>query len=826
MPAPEETTATAREFLADHPEAEDALAALVERDAQGEPWTFADIGLDSGQFGELVARDLAREVDDGYRLENSAAIRAAIEAGPADADDASGAASKATDATVSTDTPADSTRLAVSDIDPVSFLGLFGTLLAVAGARLVAAPAVFQQGFVVSPANDTYFFRYWQERLAARADGILDLGLFADMGGAASTRPLAHATNWWVTVLLGGVDAASAVAAWLPVVASVALGYLVYRLARLLTNDVRVALAAVVFYGIAPANVVYTSVGFLDHQAHQYLWLGLLVVTLTALGTDAARRTAQDTQTAARAHARDATMWAIALGLAVAVAASAHAYGGSPLTFVPVAAVVGLRVALDVRHGISPTYANAPLLGGLGLGAALALAAHLGLGWHESIAAVTPVLVAGGALVVVGLGELWRRVSLPSLGLVAAEAVVAVGGLIAYALVRPDDIDRLQTRADALFFREGISETASLFSPDFAVIFGPLLQLGLGFYFAIAVLAVATWAVARRYEPGWLVVVCFAWYYTLLATIQVRFAGQLAILIAPFAGIGLVYLLSAIDIARPVAVVGRPADADSQLPRALRKDTTAAAGTITSLGLPDSTRVRGYLVATILVVLLFNFLLVPSLVGQTTHDQAQFDAALTVDSHADDVDREYPQNFVLSRWGDNRMYNYFVSGESEGYGYARSNHDQFLASATPDDWYDQFQGRVGYVVLTEREGVPENTTYAALHEGLGLGANDTAATGHYQLLASDDGVRTFAVVPGATIQVSGSNGEQVTATTTVAVGTDGDGATYEYARSAPVANGTATIRVAHPGEYQVGNRTVMVSDEDIFAGNRTTVPPA
>ena len=844
MPSPEETTAAAREFLADHPEAEDALAALVERDARDEPWTFADIDLDSGRFGELVARDLAREVDDGYRLRNPDAVRAAVEAGPADADDAS---PEGPDPDAAGSADASDARLsrfdAATDVDAVTLLGLVGALLAVAGARLVAAPAVFQRGFVVSPSNDTYFFRYWQERLVARADGALDLGLFADMGGAAGTRPLAHATNWWVTALLGGVDAAPAVAAWLPVVASVCLGYLVYRTARLLTGDVRAALAAVLFYGLAPVNVVYTSVGFLDHQAHQYLWLGLLVAALTALGVDVARRVEHtDAQTAARAHARDARTWLVALALAVAVAASAHAWGGSPLTFVPAAAAVGLRVALDVRRDLSPTYANAPLLAGLAVGAAGALGAHLALGWHESIAGVTPVLVAGGALVVVGLGELWRRVSLPPLALVAAEAVVAVGGLVAYARLRPGDVDRLRTRADDLFFREGISETASLFSPDFAVVFGPLLQLGLGFYFAIAVLAAATWAVARRYEPGWLVLVCFAWYYTLLATIQVRFAGQLAIFIAPFAGIGLVYLLSAIDIARPVAALspseesdspstrGRLSRAGSSRPGADGEPTEGTA--ITSLALPDGTRLRGYLAATVALVLLFNLLLVPSLVGQTTHDRAQFDAALTVDAHAEAIDREYPRNFVLSQWGDNRMYNYFVSGESQSYGYARSNHDQFLASANPGDWYDRFQGRVGYVVVTDREDAPAtNTTYAALHEGLGLGVNDTAATGRYQLLASDDGVRTFAVVPGATIRVTdpaavGATGEAVTATTEVAVEESGANVTHEYAREATVANGTATIRVAHPGEYRVGNATVTVTDDDVVAGNRTTVPAA
>ncbi|PHQ45604.1 hypothetical protein DJ68_11945, partial [Halorubrum sp. C3] len=480
---------------------------------------------------------------------------------------------------------------------------------------------------------------------------------------------------------------------------------------------------------------------------------------------------------------------------------------------------------------------------GSSLGAGGALAVPLALGWHESIAAVTPVLVAGGAFVVVGLGELWRRVSLPPLALVAAEAVVAVGGLVAYARLRPGDVDRIRTRAADLFFREGISETVSLFSPDFAVVFGPLLQLGLGFYFAIAVLAVATWATARRYEPGWLVVVCFAWYYTLLATVQVRFAGQLAIMIAPFAGIGLVYLLSAIDIARPVAALGRGDDVSpstrgrSSRGRPSRTGADSEPGgetAITSLALPEETRLRGYLAATVALVLLFNLLLVPPLVGQTTHDRVQFDAALTVDSHAEDVDREYPQNFVLSQWGDNRMYNYFVNGEARSYSYARSNYDQFLTATHPDEWYNRFQDRVGYVVVTERENAPPTeSTYTTLYDGLGVGVNDTAATGHYQLLTATEGIRTFAVVPGATISVPepssvGVENGTVTATTTVTVpNSSGEvtatGTTFEYERHAAVSNGTATIRVAHPGEYQVGTQSVTVTNDAVHNGNQTVV---
>ncbi|AZQ14240.1 hypothetical protein [Halorubrum sp. PV6] len=842
MPSPEETTANARAFLDEHPQAEKPLEALVERDARGEPWTFDQIDLDSGRFGELVSRDLATSVDGGYRLEHPDAIRAAIEMESDTLDDAhlstSEQATTRPDPGPAHDTNSDaiSNVTTHTSVDPWTTLGLIGTLLTVAVARLVAAPAVFRNGFIVSPSNDTYFFRYWQERLAARADGLFDLGLFADMGGAASTRPLAHATNWWITVLLGGVDAAPAVAAWLPIVASVCLGYLVYRTARLLTDDVRVALAAVLFYGLAPVNVVYTSVGFLDHQAHQYLWLGLLVAALTTLGVNVARRDNSDPQATARDHARDARMWFIALALAVAVAASAHVYGGSPLTFVPVAAIVGLRVALDVRHGRSPAYANAPLIAGLALGAVGAVAAHVVLGWHESIAAVTPTLVAGGALVVAGLGELWRRVSLPPLGLIAGEVVVAISGLVTYARLRPSDIDRIWTRADDLFFREGISETVSLFSPDFAVVFGPLLQLGLGFYFAIAVLVVATWGVARHDEPGWLVLVCFAWYYTLLATIQVRFAGQLAIMIAPFAGIGLVYLLSVIDIARPVVALSQDDESNttSRPSRHQGDDNVEDGQSITSLAVPEKTRLRGYLAATVALVLLFNLLLVPSLVGQTTYDRAQFDATQAISAHAEQADREYPRNFVLSQWGDNRMYNYFVNGEARSYGYARSNYDQFLTAAHPDDWYNRFQDRVGYIVVTERETTPPaGSTYTSLYNGLGIGINNTAATSHYQLLTSTEGVQTFAVVPGATIEVSepssvGAANGTVTASTTVTVPDSSpeaasNGTTFEYIRRAVVTNGTATIRVAHPGEYQVGSQSVTIPTDAVLSGNHTVV---
>jgi len=835
MPSPEETTAVAHEFLTDHPEAEDALVLLLARDAESDSWTFAETEFDSGQFGEFVSRDLATAVSDGYCLNHPDAIRAAIDA----ADTKVSNHSTDTHSTPEEHRSDGSSRFgflsALTGDDIYTRLALVGALCAVVVARLVGASAVFRDGYVVSPANDTYFFRYWQEQLAARADGIFDVGLFADMGGAATIRPLSHAINWWLTVLVGGPDAAPFVAAWLPIATAVCLGYVVYRLSLLLTGDVRVSLAAVLFYGLAPANVVYTTVGFLDHQSHQYLWLGLLVFALTALAADIPRRKREagiDLNAAARAHARAPTSWILAVVLAIAVGASAHLWGGSPLTFIPVAAVIGLRIPVDIRHDSLPVHANLPLLGGLAVGAGLAAVAHLGFGWHEPIAAVTPVLVAVGALVVMISGELWRRSSLAATRFIFVEIVVAIGGVLTYRTLRPSDIERFRVRAGDLFFREGATETASLFSPDFAVVLGPLLQLGLGFYLGIAVLVAVTWAIVRRYEPGWLVLACFAWYYILLATVQVRFAGQLAIFIAPFAGIGLLYLLAAIDIARPVEILDPITESDpTRAPTHTQgtdtesgsfrnRDTSADRPDTSTFQIPDGMRMRGYLAVTVAFVLLFNLILVPPLVGQTTHDRAQFDAAQSIDAHADSVNRDYPRNFVLSRWGDNRMYNYFVSGESQSYAYAQRYHEQFLAAENPDSWYDRFQNRVGYVVITDQENTPlNNATYEILYSGLGVGANDTAATGHYQLLTTDNGVRTFAVVPGAKLHVNGTAGDRVTAMKSVSIANE----TYTYSRSGTLTNGSTTIRVAYPGEYTLGNQTVNVTDTAVREGNQITL---
>ncbi|MFC7058364.1 hypothetical protein [Halovenus salina] len=123
---------------------------------------------------------------------------------------------------------------------------------------------------------------------------------------------------------------------------------------------------------------------------------------------------------------------------------------------------------------------------------------------------------------------------------------------------------------------------------------------------------------------------------------------------------------------------------------------------------------------------------------------------------------------------------------------------------------------MGYVVLLDQD-LPTGTTHSKLFEKLGAGNNSVA---HFQLIYSSPDVRTFAVVPGAVVQVQTSPGANVTAKTTVE--TAGEQFTY---RRTTTANdtGTATIRVAYPGKYTVGSETVTVAREAVYEGATVSV---
>ncbi|MFC6722105.1 hypothetical protein ACFQHN_32080 [Natrialbaceae archaeon GCM10025896] len=367
-----------RSFLHDHPEAEGALEQLVSLDRAA--WTFDDAPLDSGLFGELVSTPIVEKTDDGdYRF----ADREAVEAVVAGVD---------TGETKTADTDKSDMSISLPEIDFTLAGAIAGVLAIVALVRSLYFSSVFQNGFVVSPANDPYFYRYWQAELLARSSSATDLGMLSTVGELTRLRPLTHALNWWFAALLGGTpDAAATVAAWLPIVASVVLAGVLYGLAVILTDDHRIGLASVLLLALMPVHVVYTALGFLEHRPYQYLWLIIVAFALAWLAVDLQRRlNRSEPRDAAVGHAKSSRAWAMAVLLAVGVAASAHVYGGSPLTFVPVAAYFGFRVVADTRRGIPALPANTPALAGVFVGSLLAMGAHVRWDWHSSVAGTIP----------------------------------------------------------------------------------------------------------------------------------------------------------------------------------------------------------------------------------------------------------------------------------------------------------------------------------------------------------------------------------------------------------------------------------------------------
>ncbi len=797
----DEALEAARTFLAERPDGEAALEAVLEADADAESWTFDDVALDSGTFGELVSRGIVERTDGEYRLADPEGVEAVL------------AGEERPTATESGRFPGGLPSFEPGVWgDTRALFGLVGALALVVAMRLTQYGSVFRGDDVVSPGNDPYFYRYWVEELLAESTSPTDVGLLAELpSGATTRRPLTHALNWWFATILGGDQwAADMVAAWLPVVATVALGVVVYALAVVLTRDVRVGIASVVLLAVTPVHAVYTQVGFLEHRLHQYLWLGVTVLALAWLAVDfSRRRESTGDREALRGHLSSPVTWAFAVVLGSSLGISVHLWGGSPLLFVPLAAYIGLRALLDVREDVSPALANLPVLVGVAIGAGIAIWIHTSWGWRLAFVAYTPAMVLGGALAVVALGELWRRLGAHVGGLAALEAGVAVLGVYLLREYRPEDWANARDRAADLFFREGYTESASLFTFEYGVVFGPLIQLGVGFYLGIAVLAWTGWVVSRRYEPAWLLLGVYTSVLLVFAGIQVRFAAQSAIPLSVLGGVGFVYVLSTIDLAR------RPLPFRSSD----RTGSAVADGgdDEPAISLPDG-RKAAYLLGVGVLVCGLSLIYVPGLSGQVSYDDAEYEAVMAIDDHAAELDREYPESYVLSRWGASRMHNYFVNGESRSYGYARSNFEDFRLDDDPDGYYEEFGDRVGYVLVTDERDAPSESVQAQLLEDLGSGGADGEALEHYQLLYVDEdrSVAAFALVPGVTLEATGEPGESVTVSGEVSV----SGETVAYERTVEVGeDGRLEVTVSNPGSYSIGDERVEVSERDVVNGS-------
>jgi len=84
-----------------------------------------------------------------------------------------------------------------------------------------------------------------------------------------------------------------------------------------------------------------------------------------------------------------------------------------------------------------------------------------------------------------------------------------------------------------------------------------LLFFGLVLYLAFPYMCWLIVRVSRGGETAWLPVVTYGWF-SVLSLFRLRFAGQLSLVTAVFAGLGFVHLAAAGDLAAPPVPLGGP----------------------------------------------------------------------------------------------------------------------------------------------------------------------------------------------------------------------------------------------------------------------------
>ncbi|WP_302081622.1 STT3 domain-containing protein [Salinibaculum rarum] len=758
------------ELLQDRPDFEAALEDVLEVDATRETWTFDDVPIDSGTFGQLVSEGVVEKADGEYRLANPDAVRAALDGEPQPA-----TTEEPTDRDISLSLPSIDSRGA----------GLLAAVLGVLVAvRLFPFGAVFRDGYVVLSGNDPYYYRYWVEQtLAGGTIGVLPLGEVPE--GIAGGEPFLVAALTWLAGLLGGSGLALAL---YPVLAALVTGLLLYALALRVSSDRRVALASVLMLAFTPSHAFRTSLGYADHHAFDYVWLVLTALALAVL------------LTGQRDNA-DPTRWFAATGLGIGVAGQVLAWDNGPLLVVPVAAVVVFGVLLDVRDDRQPLVSNVPLLAGLALAAVLAYAVHTTAGWHSTTVAAVPALLFVGSVAVVVVGEAAARLERSVRELAVVELVAGGGTIAAVVVFLPDIWGELQGGIDTILRSDNIAEVQSLFSADtlgFLLLFGFVL---------IIALPLMVWATVRlaRSDDEWLVPVVYGWYFFGLAMFQVRFTGEISPFTALFAGLGFVWIAAWVDLAKVPAPVDGSDWSDWWPAR------------------PDGSTV-------VSVFLVFLLVTGPGVVQsgvkmqQVTVDDDTVETATWLAEYSDDRGWETESDsYVFSDWGRNRVYNYFVNGQSQSYGFAQSNYRVFMAIPDPDAAVGLLNGRVRFLV-TKPFPVDSPAMGVRLHDHFGSRYEDVEGLSRYRAIyATESGDRkAFLVVPGATLDGTSP------ANATVSLETDIDipGAAFTYERQVQTnASGEFTVDVAYPGTYELAadgqTWTVDVSEDAVMNG--TTV---
>jgi dolichyl-diphosphooligosaccharide--protein glycosyltransferase len=768
-------------FLEERPECEEHLETLVAVDESEDAWTFDDVALESGTFGELVSRGIVEKEDGAYELADRAAVRRALDS------------ETAVEPTDTQETSSDLLSLSDVEIDRRSAIGLTSALALVVLFRVLPLQSVFRGSDVVLSGNDPYAYRYLVHQLLAQSSNPLDLAVLSELPSRISHgEPLLVSVLWWVSAVFGGSSTADYVLAWYPVVSAVLAAILVYVLAVRVTADKRVGLGAVALLAITPAHAFRTGLGFADHHAFDYPWLALTALAVVMV-VDADLRK------------RRTWLWSLALG--VGVGGQTLAWDAGPLLLVPIALFAVAVVPSWLRADRSPVREGSPLIAGLAVGALVALGGHVGFGWHSLAVVMTPALLLAGVIGVIALGEAANRFDISVRTVVATEVTGAIAGIVILRSIFPSFTGQLDRGLQFLVSTKGIAETMSLVSGDLGNIVGPIFVFGFALFLAFPYLGWATWWSYRTHSPGWLALSLYAWYFLSLAVVQLRFAGELALFVAVFGGLGFVHVAAWVDMTSD--------------PKSFQSDSTAASPRVEGeqprgdepLEWPERRRALS-LAGLGIGVGSLGMLNTSIKHSQVSIEDSIYDAAQFMRAYSTERGWEYPENYVFSQWGRNRVYNWFVNGESQSYGYAQANYADFVTSTDSEAWYERLRDRAGFVVVGDQASIGGGGQ--TIHERLwaddfGLG------TDHYRVVwaATDDSRRVYTLVAGA--RMTGPTAESGTISIKGECELAGQSKQLTMEHSVGE-SGVYDITVPLPGTYAIGDDEIELSETDVRDG--------
>jgi len=778
-----------RELLSEKPIIESDLRTLLRIDSEHETWDFEDVPFDSGTFGEIVSRGIVEEASTGYRLAEPAAIRAVVE----------------DDNSLSTeDRPSSITDVVSARVDTRVVVAVAGSIGFLIFLRVVFAySAVFRGDAIVLAGNDPYYYRYWVEELLRSSAVAFDLSSLGDLPRAVREGDvLMIVVLWLVSALFGGdATAAGLTVALYPVVAAALSGVCVYIATVRVTSDRRVAIAAVLLLALTPVHAFRTALGFGDHHAFDLFWLSTLTVGIVMLET-----VVRSDDGPPRVRDRRVAVWTTVIG--VSIAAISLAWRGGPLLLLPLAPYVVFRTLLDVRDGHTPERAATPLLGALGTGAVVTFVAHVSLDWVSAYRALAPALLFLGSLAVVLVAVATNRARRSLRATVTAELLSGALLVLGAAVLPTGFLGAVSDGVTVLTAQETAAETLSLFSGQLGLFVSPVLLFGFVLFLALPPMVSVTLALRERQAPGWLFLVTGGWYFLVLAIVQIRFAGALSLFTAVFGAVGLAVLTDLVDITTTVPSVSEMTD---------RRPLTA-------LSWPGRDT-AGRLLVVFLLVTSISFVQIPVKVSQIAVDDATYETAAGIADHAERTWSDDSRPYVLSSWGQNRVYNYFASGWAESTTYARTTYPSFLSATDPAAWYERLESRVRYVVVTDITGYPPESVQTRLYNGLGAGQAGSQALSHYQMVrSSEDGsTRAFALVPGATLTGTAPPNGTLTIRTDVSV----PGRSFTYNRTVQTTmDGRYAVTVPYAGEYDVSGERVSVSETAVAEGRFDTDPTA